>query len=175
MCVCVYIYMYIYLSIYHIISYSDIYMSYSDIHIVIYIYHYITMSVQFSPSSLCNPMDWSTPGFPVHHQLPSICKLISIESVKPSNHLIHWDPLLLPPWIIPSIRVNFPLSQFFTLGDQSIEVSVTVSIVSQSICHEVMGPDAMILVFWMLSFKPTFSLSSVLGHLLWHLGFTQII
>ena len=27
-----------------------------------------------------------------------------------------------------------------------------------SICHEVMGPDAMILVFWMLSFKPTFSL-----------------
>ena len=29
-----------------------------------------------------------------------------------------------------------------------------------SICHEVMGPDAMILVFWMLSFKPIFSLSS---------------
>ena len=29
-----------------------------------------------------------------------------------------------------------------------------------SICHEVMGPDAMILFFWMLSFKPTFSLSS---------------
>ena len=38
--------------------------------------------------------------------------------------------------------------------------SVTVSIVSPSICHEVMGPDAMILVFWMLSFNPTFSLSS---------------
>ena len=32
--------------------------------------------------------------------------------------------------------------------------------VSPSICHEVMGPDAMILVFWVLSFKPTFSLSS---------------
>ena len=30
----------------------------------------------------------------------------------------------------------------------------------QSICHEVMGPDAMILVYWMLSFKPTFSLCS---------------
>ena len=38
--------------------------------------------------------------------------------------------------------------------------SVTVSTVSPSICHNVMGPDAMILVFWMLSFKPTFSLSS---------------
>ena len=39
--------------------------------------------------------------------------------------------------------------------------AVTVSTFSPSICHDVMGPDAMILVFWMLSFKPTFSLSSV--------------
>ena len=38
--------------------------------------------------------------------------------------------------------------------------SVTVSTVSPSICPEVMGPDAMIFVFWMLSFKPTFPLSS---------------
>ena len=38
--------------------------------------------------------------------------------------------------------------------------SVSVSTVSPSIYHEVMGPDAMILVFWMLNFKPTFSLSS---------------
>ena len=36
----------------------------------------------------------------------------------------------------------------------------TVSTVSPSVCHEVMGPDAMTLVFWMLSFKPTLSLSS---------------
>ena len=42
---------------------------------------------------------------------------------------------------------------------KSVTVS-TVSPVSLSIYHEVMGPDAMILVFWMLSFKPTFSLSS---------------
>ena len=33
---------------------------------------------------------------------------------------------------------------------------VTVSTISPSICHEVMGPDAMVLVFWMLSLKPTF-------------------
>ena len=38
--------------------------------------------------------------------------------------------------------------------------SITVSTVSPSICHEVMGPDAIIFVFWMMSFKPTFSLSS---------------
>ena len=39
--------------------------------------------------------------------------------------------------------------------------SVTVSLVSPSICYEVMGPDDMIFVFWMLSFKPAFSLSSL--------------
>ena len=38
--------------------------------------------------------------------------------------------------------------------------SLTVSIVTPSICHEVMGPDAMISAFWMLSLNPAFSLSS---------------
>ena len=38
--------------------------------------------------------------------------------------------------------------------------SVTVSTSSPSVCHEVMGLDAMIFFFWMLSFKPAFSLSS---------------
>ena len=38
--------------------------------------------------------------------------------------------------------------------------SVTLFIFSPSICHEVVGLDAIILVFWMLSFKPVFSLSS---------------
>ena len=38
--------------------------------------------------------------------------------------------------------------------------SVTVSIVSPSICHEVMGPVAMIFIIWMVRFKPAFSLSS---------------
>ena len=38
--------------------------------------------------------------------------------------------------------------------------SLTVSILSPFICHEVMGQDAMILVFWILSFKPTFPLTS---------------
>ena len=39
----------------------------------------------------------------------------------------------------------------------------TLSIVSPSICHKVMGPDAMLLFFWMLSFKITFSVSSLLS------------
>ena len=205
----------------------------------------------------------------------SLLKLMSIELVMPSNHLILCHPLLLLPSVFPGIRV-FQMSWFFPSGGQSIGVSasalvlpmnikdwfpleltylislkskrlsrvfsntiiqkhqffgtqlflqsnshihtwllekpqlwldgpllvmsplfnmlsrlvinfllrskclliswlqspsavileppkikfLTVSIVSPSICHEVMGPDAMILVFWMLNFKPTFSLSS---------------
>ena len=55
--------------------------------------------------TLCDPMDCSTPGLPVHHQLLSLLKLMSIESVMPSNHLILCRPLLLWPSIPPSIRV----------------------------------------------------------------------
>ena len=40
--------------------------------------------------------------------------------------------------------------------------SVAVSTFSLSICQEVMGPDAMFFIFWMLSFKPAFSLSLLL-------------
>ena len=50
-------------------------------------------------------MNHSTPGLPVHHQLPDLLKLKSIEPVMPSNHLILCHPLLLPPSIFPSIRV----------------------------------------------------------------------
>ena len=55
--------------------------------------------------TLCHPMDCSTPGFPVHYQLPELTQLMSIESVMPSNHLIVCRPLLLLPPIPPSIRV----------------------------------------------------------------------
>ena len=53
--------------------------------------------------TLCDPMDCSTPGFPIHHQLPE-CDWESIESVMPSNHLILCHSLLLPS-VFPSIRV----------------------------------------------------------------------
>ena len=56
---------------------------------------------------LCVSMDFSTPGLPVHHQLPSrrSLKLMSIKSAMPSNYLILWRPLLLPSSIFSSIRV----------------------------------------------------------------------
>ena len=49
-------------------------------------------------------MDCSTPGFLSITNSWSLLKLMSIESVMPSNHLILRHPLL-PPWILPSIRV----------------------------------------------------------------------
>ena len=62
-------------------------------------------SVARSCSALCDPMDCSMPGFAVHHQPQSLPKLMSIESMMPSSHLILCHPLLLPPSIFPSIRV----------------------------------------------------------------------
>ena len=55
--------------------------------------------------TLCDPMDCSTPGFLSITSFQSLLKLMSIESVMPSNHLILCHPLLLPPSIFPSIRV----------------------------------------------------------------------
>ena len=67
-------------------------------------------SVQFSSVAqwcltLCDPMNRSMPGLPVHHQLQSSLRLTSIESVMPSSHLILCRPLLLLPSIFPRIRV----------------------------------------------------------------------
>ena len=45
-------------------------------------------SVTQSCLTLCDPMDCSTPAFPVHHHSWSLPKLMSIESVMPSSHLI---------------------------------------------------------------------------------------
>ena len=91
----------------------------------------------------------------------SLLKLMSIESVMPSNHLILSHPLLLLPSIFPSIRVfsnesvlhirwpkywSFSISPFNEhSGLIPLQVkSITASIVSPSICHEIMGPDAII-------------------------------
>ena len=61
-------------------------------------------SVQLYPTH-CDLIDCSTPGFPVHHQLPSLLKLMPIKSVMPSKHLILCQPLLLPSSIFPRIKV----------------------------------------------------------------------
>jgi len=86
-----------------------------------------------SPAWLCNSMDCSMPGFPVLHSVQithsvmsdslrphglqhvqaslsitnsqSLLRLMPIESVMPSNHLILCRPFLLPPSVFPSIRI----------------------------------------------------------------------
>ena len=75
---------------------------------------YIEMHVQFSSiqfssvsqscPTLCDPMDCSTPGLPVHHQLPEFTKFMSIESVM---HPMILSCCSLPflPSIFPNIRI----------------------------------------------------------------------
>ena len=69
-------------------------------------------SLQFSSiaqpcPTTCDPKDCSMPGIPVHYQLPDFTQthVYGHEMVMPSNHLIFCCPLLLPPPILPSIRV----------------------------------------------------------------------
>ena len=62
-------------------------------------------SVTKSCPTLCDPMDCSTPGFPVLHFLLEFLKFMSIELVMLSNHLILCCPLLLLLSIFPNIRV----------------------------------------------------------------------
>ena len=64
-------------------------------------------SIQFSHScpTLCSPMNRSTPGLPVHHQLPEFTQTHVHRVVMPSSHLILCCPLLLLPPIPPNIRI----------------------------------------------------------------------
>ena len=61
-------------------------------------------SVTQSCLTLCNPMDCSTPGFPVHHQLPELAQT-HVHRVGHAIQASHPHPFLLPPSIFPSIRV----------------------------------------------------------------------
>ena len=59
-------------------------------------------SVAQSCPTLCNPMDSSMPGLPVHPQLPEPTQTHVRESVTPSSHLLLCCPLLLLPSIFPT-------------------------------------------------------------------------
>ena len=94
-------------------------------------------SVQFSSvaqvcPTLCDPKDCSTPGFPVHHQLP--------EFTQTHVHS-QWCHSTISSFVIPfsSCLQSFPgsgsfqMSQFFTSGGQSIGVSASASIFPMNI------------------------------------------
>ena len=67
----------------------------------------VCVLVTQSCPTLCDPMNCSTPGLPVHHQLPEFTQthVHHVHPVMPSSHLILCRPLLLLPPIPPSIRV----------------------------------------------------------------------
>ena len=73
-------------------------------------------------------MDCSTPGFAVLHCLPEFAKLTSTESVMPSNPVVLFSSC--PP-SSPSSG-SFPVSQFFTSGDQSIGASASASVLPRN-------------------------------------------
>ena len=77
-------------------------------------------------------MDCSMPGFPVLHYLKELVKLMSIESVLSSNHLILCHLLLLLPSISPRIWV-FSMSQLFTSGGQSTGASASALVFPMNI------------------------------------------
>ena len=86
-------------------------------------------SVQFSCSVLSNSWPHELPHtrLPVYHQLPELARLMSIELVMPSNHLILCRPLLPCLQSFPSSG-SFPMSQFFASGGHRIGVSASTSV-----------------------------------------------
>ena len=84
-------------------------------------------SVAQSCSTLCHPMDCSTPGFPVHHQLP---ELMSIECHPTISSSV--DPFSFCLQSVPPSG-SFPMSQFFASDGQSIGILASASVLPMNI------------------------------------------
>ena len=86
-----------------------------------------------------------------------LLKLMSLESVMPSNHLIFCRPLLLLPQSLPA-SVSFPMSQLFSLGGQSIGVSASVSVLPMN------TQDCLLRMDWFDLLAAQGTLKSLLQH-----------
>ena len=81
------------------------------------------LSVQFSSiaqscQTLCDPMNRSKPGLPVHHHLPEFIQT-HVHRVSDAIQLFHPLSSPFPPALNPSQHQSFPMSQLFTWGAQS--------------------------------------------------------
>ena len=89
-------------------------------------------SVAQSCLTLCNPMNRSTPGLPVHHQLLEFTQThvhrVS-DAIQPSHPLSS----LSSPAPNPSQHQSFPMNQLFAWGGQSIRVSASASVLPMNI------------------------------------------
>ena len=95
--------------------------------------HFQFSSVIQSCPTLCDPMDCSMPGFPVHHQLPELAQTHAHrvgDAIQPSHPMSSFSP---PAFSLPQHQSLFPSSQFFTSGNQSIEVSASASVLPMNI------------------------------------------
>ena len=94
------------------------------------LYHWATLFFLFSHKScpaLCDPMNCSTPDFPVLHYLLQLLKFMFIKSVMPSNHLILCHRFYSRLQSFPASG-SFPMSQLCASGGQSIGASASASI-----------------------------------------------
>ena len=93
--------------------------------------------------TLCDPIDCSTPGLPVHHQLLEFSHTHVHKSVMPSSHLILCHPLL-PPSVFPSIRV-FPSNSHIIRWEvlsgsrNTVEGNRRRQVLSRHCSHELRG------------------------------------
>ena len=78
--------------------------------------------------TLWDPMDYSTPGFPVHHQILELAQThlhwVS-DAIQPSYPLLSPSP---PAFNLSQLSGSFPMSQLFASGGQSIGVSASASV-----------------------------------------------
>ena len=102
---------------------------YVYMYVCIYVCKYVQFVAQSCPT-LCNFIDYCTPGFPVHHQLLELAHIL--ESVMPSNHLVLCCPFssCLQPF---QASGSFLVSQFSALAGQSIGVSTSASVLPVTI------------------------------------------
>ena len=93
---------------------------------------YFSSVVQSCPT-LCDPMDCSMPGFPVHNQLPEPTQThvhgVS-DAIQPSHPLLSPSP---PTFNLSQHQGLFPMSWFFASGGQSIGVSASASVLPLNI------------------------------------------
>ena len=82
---------------------------------------------------LCDPMDCSTPGFPVHHRLPELAQTHVhrvTDAIQPSHPLLSPSP---PAFNLSQHQGLFQWSQFFISGGQSTRVSASASVLPMNI------------------------------------------
>ena len=97
---------------------------YTDKYLSVFISISISSVAQSRPT-LCDPMNRSTPGLPVHHQLPEYTQT-HVHWVGDATQPSH--PPLSPSLLASNLSQSFPISQLFASGGQSISASASTSV-----------------------------------------------